>query len=106
MQAQLDELRALVATAVPDANEFIYHGALGYGRTAKGYQRLLYIAPFSTHIYLGFFYGTSIDDPNCLLEGTGARTRHAKIDPDAQVNPEAITGLLRSAWQDGHNRFK
>lgn len=105
MRPKLDELRALAYEAMPQAVEVIYHSALGYGPSAKGHERLVYIAPYSAHINLGFFYGTYVDDPKSLLEGTGKRMRHIKVDPTAELATEYLAHLLRSAWAEGRNRF-
>jgi hypothetical protein len=31
------------------------------------------------HVTFGFHYGTSLDDPERLLEGTGKNLRHVKL---------------------------
>jgi hypothetical protein len=95
-------VRALAATArqiFADAHETIYHAALGYGPTPSPMARICYIAPQRGYVNLGFFYGTSLDDPQHLLEGSGARMRHVKVRSlEAAANP-ALTELMRSAWQ-------
>jgi hypothetical protein len=54
-------LRGIIAGVAPGAHEIIYHGALGYGPTDSGFDRILYISVFNDHINLGLFYG-----PRCL----------------------------------------
>ena len=69
-------LRSLIVDAVPDATESIKWGVPNYEkngsicsiRSGKGFVPLQF-GPV----------GTSLDDPDCLLEGTGKAMRHVKI---------------------------
>src|SRR5690349_5312325 len=79
VRAILDEIRRTVRDTLPDATEIFYHGALGYGPTASGFDRILYVMPQNGYANLGFFFGTDGPDPTGLLEGTGKRMRHVKI---------------------------
>ncbi len=97
-------LRTVVRSVAPDAHEMVYHGALGYGPSDVGFDRILHIAVFSTYINLGFCYGGYLQDPEGFLIGTGKRTRHVKIrSPQECANPTRA-GLLEEAWADGLQR--
>ena len=44
--------------------------------------------------------GAFIDDPHSLLEGSGKRMRHVKLRPENDINSEALTELIHSAYID------
>lgn len=97
-------LRALISSVAPDAHEIVYHDALGYGPSDSGFDRILYIAVFAAHLNLGFFYGTSVDDPAGLLTGTGKRMRHVTIRSAQECANPALPSLIRQAWANGGTR--
>jgi hypothetical protein len=39
-----------------------------------------YVNSFKSHVNVGFFQGAGLKDPAGLLEGSGKRKRHVKID--------------------------
>lgn len=98
-------LRTLMASIAPDAHEIVYHDALGYGPTAAGFDRVLYVAAFRTHINLGFFYGGFLDDPEGRLIGTGKRMRHIKLTSPEECAHPAVARLLGQAWADARRRM-
>jgi hypothetical protein len=59
-----------------------------------------YVAAYSTHAAIGFFYGTSLPDPQRLLEGSGKRMRHVKLRWDRQPEPAALEALVTAAYLD------
>jgi hypothetical protein len=63
-------------------------------------QHYAYIAVHSSHLNLGFYHGTSLKDPERLLEGTGKSLRHAKIRSIAEARNPAIEALLAEAIAD------
>lgn len=100
-RAAVDNLRQVIREAAPSVHEIVYHGALGYGTSTSGFDRILYVSLSSKHLTLGFFFGTALDDPDHLLQGTGKRMRHIKIRrPDDTRNP-AVQQLVRQALHDG-----
>ncbi|HEX5548622.1 MAG TPA: DUF1801 domain-containing protein [Ktedonobacterales bacterium] len=101
VRAILGELRRVVCDTLPDATEILYHGALGYGATASGFDRILYVMPQNGYANLGFFYGIDVPDPSGLLEGTGKRMRHIKIRSILAAQNPAIVPLVWAAWKRG-----
>jgi hypothetical protein len=63
-------------------------------------QHYVYIAVQSAHVNLGFYHGTSLADPNGMLEGTGKELRHIKLQDVFTVKNSAIKALLREAIAD------
>src|SRR5689334_1225717 len=101
VRAILAEIRRMVCDSLPDATEILYHRALGYGPTASGFDRILYVAPQNGYVNLGFFFGTGVSDPLCLLEGSGKRMRHVKIRSVLAAQNAALNLLVQEAWKRG-----
>ena len=99
-------LRRLITEAAPGAREIVYHDALGYGPTDKGFDRVFYISAFKDHINLGFFYGAGLDDPDALLAGSGKQMRHLKIRSSDSMPNAAIRQLLELGWPVGLARVQ
>jgi Domain of unknown function (DU1801) len=97
----LVQVRQMLRDAIPDATEIFYHGALGYGPTASGFDRILYVASQNGYVNLGFFYGTNVSDPVGLLEGSGKRMRHTKVRSVLAAQNLALTPLVQDAWKHG-----
>lgn len=95
------DLRATAQRAMPDAHERWYHGSICYSLSASRFEPLCYIAPMRGYVNLGFFFGSHLDDPEHLLEGTGTRMRHVKVRTLAEARNPALARLLEAAWLDG-----
>ncbi|HLW00579.1 MAG TPA: DUF1801 domain-containing protein [Ktedonobacterales bacterium] len=94
-------LRATAQQSMPAAQELWYHSSIGYAVSTSPFDRICYIAPQNGYVNLGFFFGTHLEDPQHLLEGTGARMRHVKVRTLAQAGDPALAALLKAAWLDG-----
>lgn len=90
------ELRAVIDAHPGEIHEIVFHGALGYGTSASGFDRILYLTTIGDRVNLGFMFGAPLDDPAGLLEGTGKRMRHVKV-----TGVDAARGgdLRRLVWQ-------
>ncbi len=79
------DLRSLIRKAVPNATESIKWGIPNYEKdgpicafqTGKGYVALQF-GPV----------GTRLEDPDCLLEGTGKAMRHVKIRSETDLKKQ------------------
>ena len=93
------KLRALIREVMPEAIEQLDSPAhlIGYGvnRTYKGL--ICGITLHRAHINLMFARGTELPDPEALLEGTGKRARHVKIQQAADLENPSVRTLLRAA---------
>lgn len=65
-----------------------------------------YVNAFKNHVNIGFYRGAEIADPESLLEGTGKFMRHVKLSPERDVNPTALTNLIKAAYADMKGRLK
>lgn len=90
MRSQGDDVRELLHD---------HHPTACVGEVAFGY-----VNAYSSHVNVGFFRGTEIDDPAGLLEGTGKYMRHVKLLPDRDVDVAGLETLIRSAYADMKER--
>ena len=60
-------------------------------------QHYAYISIHSAHVNLGLYHGAVLADPDGLLEGSGKRLRHIKIDSVACAQRVSVRKLLRQA---------
>jgi hypothetical protein len=59
-----------------------------------------YVNSFRSHVNVGFFYGAMLEDPAGLLQGSGKRMRHVKLQPDSELNTVALCNLIDAAYLD------
>src|SRR5215469_14744814 len=59
-----------------------------------------YVAVFTSHVNVGFFYGASLPDPARLLQGDGKFMRHVKLKPGSATNAAALRTLIHLSWSD------
>ncbi len=57
-----------------------------------------YVNAFKAHASVGFFCGAMLADPAGLLEGTGKRMRHIKLQPGKPLNDQALRDLITAAY--------
>jgi hypothetical protein len=57
-----------------------------------------YVNIFRSHVNVGFFMGAELNDPMRLLQGSGRRMRHVKIEPDDDVDAAALSALVDAAY--------
>ena len=93
-------LRRIILEVHADACEVVRLGdrAATYGvgprKMIDGYS---YILPHAGWVNLGFYKGAELPDPKALLEGTGARMRHAKIRSVDDARRPAVRALVAAA---------
>jgi len=87
----------------PDVRELLHdgHPTVCVDDAAFGYVNV-----FTAHVNVGFFRGAEIADPAGLLEGTGRFMRHVKLRPGASVDADALSGLIRTAYDDIKRRLE
>jgi hypothetical protein len=74
----------------PDAVEIVRLGyrTATYGFGSKMSEGYTFVSPQTAYVNLGFPFGTSLFDPQRLLEGTGRNMRHVKL--------RSVAGVTRS----------
>lgn len=92
--------RALIADVMPGVTEvpWAHQRTVGYGvGPRKMSEHFCYIAPFTSRVNLGFFYGADLPDPERLLEGNGKLLRHIKVGSLADLQRPAVRALVEAA---------
>jgi hypothetical protein len=98
-----EELPDVTEQVAPTQNNAMYGSGQGMKRVeGRTVGQVCYIAPFNTHVNLGFFNGAELPDPDGLLEGTGKLLRHVKIRSEADLERPSVRALVRAAA--GHDR--
>ncbi len=64
-----------------------------------------YVNVFKSHVNVGFFTGAFLQDPHKLLEGTGKRMRHVKLRPGTDVDSQALSRLIKTAYLNVRGRL-
>ena len=93
-QAIIRALRQFVKRAEPGLRESVKWGNgcwLGPGGPVA------YVYSATGYVQFGFFHGSSLKDPQGLLEGNGQYVRHTKIGDASEIDKRALTALLRQA---------
>jgi hypothetical protein len=64
-----------------------------------------YVNTFKSHVNVGFFHGAVLKDRAGLLEGSGKRMRHVKLNPGRELNAAALGDLIGAAYVDVKGRL-
>jgi hypothetical protein len=62
-----------------------------------GNDLVLTVGAFTHHVGVEFWRGSTVPDPDHLLEGTGKNLRHAKIRTAAEARSPKLVRLIRAA---------
>jgi hypothetical protein len=95
-------LRQIVLEEVPDASESVYQVytiAIWFGFSGKMKDMFCYIATSANHVNLGFPRGTSLADPNRVLEGDGKAMRHIKFRSLGDVERPFVRRYIQAAME-------
>ena len=95
-------LREIVLEEAPDASESVYQVyavAIWFGFSGKMKDMFCYIATSAKHVNLGFPRGTSLADPNRVLEGDGKTMRHIKFASLADVERPFVRRYIQAAME-------
>ena len=96
-------VRAKFRKIYPDVDETIWvkQKTSGYGIGPKKMsQHFGWIVISKKHVSMGFNFGSSLSDPDHLLEGTGKNMRHIKIRQLSDLNNKAIDEMVIAAVLD------
>jgi hypothetical protein len=96
-------LRKLITGIYPNVVEVPWtrQQIIGYGvGPKKRTEHFCYVAPYGTHVNLGFNFGVELPDPGHLLEGAGKKFRHVKIQELKEVKRPALRKLLQVAVKE------
>ncbi|MFN0178010.1 MAG: DUF1801 domain-containing protein [Gemmatimonadales bacterium] len=93
-QAIIRALRRFVASAAPQLVESV---KWGNGCWLAGTEPVAYLYSDVAWVQFGFFAGSSLADPDGLLEGTGSYVRHIKVRKAGDIDRQAFGALLKQA---------
>jgi hypothetical protein len=93
-QTIIRALRKFVNRVTPNLQESV---KWGNGCWVKGKAPVAYVYSAATYVQLGFFQGSSLEDPHGLLEGKGQYVRHIKVRALGDIDEKAFRALLRQA---------
>ena len=95
-------LREVILEEAPHASESIYQVytvAIWFGFSGKMKDMFCYIATNAGHVNLGFPRGTSLPDPNRVLEGEGKTMRHIKFRSQRDVERPFVRRYIQAAME-------
>ena len=94
-------LRSLVLEEMAPCYENIYDAysavAIGYGTSDRLQEGIFHIAVYAKAVNLGFNDGATLDDPKCILLGSGNRIRHITIKTGDDLKRPEIRAYIRHA---------
>ena len=93
-------LREIILEEVPDASESIYRVytvAIWFGFSGKMKDMFCYIATSTRHVNLGFPRGSTLPDPNRVLEGDGKAMRHIKFASQRDLERPFVRRYIRAS---------
>jgi hypothetical protein len=103
IRPMLKRLREIITEIDPKTFEVVRLGertaTFGVG-PSKMTEAYAYVMPHAKWVNLGFFKGADLADPNKLLQGTGAKLRHIKIQSIAEANSDDIRAMIKSAFAE------
>src|SRR5262245_57095114 len=95
-QTVIRALRKLVKRVAPKLEESV---KWSNGCWLKGKAPVCYVYAAPTYTQFGFIRGSSIDDPNGLLEGNGEYVRYIKVRRVEDIDERAFAALVRQAMR-------
>jgi hypothetical protein len=103
MRPVLKRLREIIKEIDPKTFEVVRVGersaTFGVG-PSKMTEAYAYVLPHAKWVNLGFYKGTDLADPKKLLQGTGAKLRHIKIQSVAEADSADIRAMIKGAFAE------
>ena len=85
---------AFVAAELPEATMIVYAGGWKNVQFRNGHDILAAVNPLASCVNVNLGHALELDDPHCVLEGTGKMIRHVKVKPGEQFPEHALRALL------------
>src|SRR5687768_5599676 len=93
-QAIISALRRFVKRVEPGLDEAV---KWGNGCWIGDNGPVAYVYSATGYVQFGFFNGSSLKDPEGLLEGKGKFVRHTKVYAASEIDEQAVAALLQQA---------
>jgi hypothetical protein len=94
LQKVVQGLRSLVKTAVPGTKITVNSWGIPTFETKDPF---CFYMVGKDHVTFGFHFGTSLQDPEGLLEGTGKNLRHVKLRAAEDLGKKGLKDLVLAA---------
>jgi hypothetical protein len=85
----------------PDVLELLHDGQ---ATACIGNLPFGYVAAFGSHVNVGFYFGSVLEDPDGLLMGSGRFMRHVRVAPGIFSGDGALQALIAVAYDDARAR--
>jgi hypothetical protein len=93
--------RSALRKRFPTANELVYDNynffVIGYSSTERPSDCIVSLAANAKGIGLSFYYGSSLPDPDKLLQGSGTQNRFIRLESAAMLAQPAVERLIQAA---------
>lgn len=98
MNKIIERLKDLISVVEPDA-AFVekYGGLIVESVPGQPKSQFCGIFAYTSHVSLEFTYGSQLDDPDRILEGSGKHRRHIKINRPSDITDKSCEAFLRDA---------
>jgi hypothetical protein len=104
LQKVVRGLRSLVKASVPGTKMTVNSWGIP---TFESNDPFCFYTVGKKHVTFGFHYGTSLDDPESLLVGSGKNFRHVKLRAAEDLEKKGLKELVLSAARlEGKPRIK
>ena len=100
-QAIIRGLRRFVNRVAPGLTEAV---KWGNGCWVSSNGPVAYVYSAAGYVQFGFFSGSSLNDPQGLLQGQGKYVRHIKVCDRSEIDEQAFAALLRQAVGSRHDQ--
>ncbi len=94
-------LRQAILEILPPCVEIIWDATNtvgpSYGFSDKNRDHFIHLPTYTTYVNIGFTKGTSLDDPEKRLVGSGAKIRHIRLDAVSDLDDPYIRKLIDEA---------
>jgi hypothetical protein len=93
--------RAKLRERMPTANEIVYDNynyfVIGYSASERPSDCIVSLAAAANGVGLSFYYGSSLDDPDGILQGSGRQNRFVRLPSAATLDHPAVARLIGQA---------
>jgi len=96
-QKLIDSLARLVKKTAPEFEPIV---KWGQGCWARDGSPRVYIHTEPDHVQFGFYAGSTLDDPEGLLVGSGNHVRHVKVRTTRAIPRKAFVAFLEQVRQE------
>ena len=91
----VSRVRAIVRATAPEAKESIKWAQPVFETNGP----FCYVKAFKNSVNFGFWRGVDLNDPQGVLQGSGAKMRHVKLAGIDDVDEAVLVDLIRQAVQ-------